>query len=53
MLEPFNFPGHGTGAGLVSVANMTQAGRAGRETALQGPLIGQALFPNPANQTRC
>lgn len=49
MLEPFNFPGHGTGADLESAANMKQAGRVGKETALRGPLIGEGLFPNPVN----
>lgn len=43
MLEPFNFPGHGTGADLKSAPNMKPAGREGRETAPQGPLIGQGL----------
>lgn len=41
MLEPFNFPGHGAGADLESAANMEQAGREGRETALRGALIGE------------
>lgn len=46
MLEPFNFPGHGTGADLKSAPNMKQAGR---EAGLQGRLIGQGLFPNPVD----
>lgn len=51
MLEPFNFPGHGTGAHLVSVANMKQVGREDGEPALRGALIGQGLVPQPPNQT--
>lgn len=41
MLEPFNFPGHGTGADLESAARMKQAGR---ETALRGQVQVQVSF---------
>lgn len=51
MLEPFNFPGHSTGAHLV-VTNVQQAGREVREPALQGLMTGQILVLNPLNQTK-